>query len=145
MSKVVPLRVLVVEDDPGDAMLVTDAFEAAGAFQHITHVEDGAQALQYLQDPSLPRPDLILLDLNLPGVSGHEVLANVKHDERLSAIPIVVFSTSSSPDDILHCYHSYANAYISKPHDLDGYDSVIATLHDFFARIAQRVPSAAAA
>ncbi|WP_144124219.1 response regulator [Catellatospora sichuanensis] len=139
-----PLRILLVEDDAGDALLVADALDTFGLAESIFHVEDGDQALTFLQDASSPRPDLVLLDLNLPRVSGHTVLSAVKNDQRLSTIPVVVFSTSSNPDDVQASYGSHANAYVVKPQDIDGYDEVIGAIYRFFDEIALRSPAPAA-
>lgn len=135
-----PLKILLVEDDPGDALLVADALDSHGLAEGIFHVADGEQAIEFLRDGGGPRPDLVLLDLNLPRVSGHEVLAFAKRDHRLATIPIVVFSTSSSPDDVQGSYGSHANAYVVKPQDADGYDRVIEAIYRFFADIAVRSP-----
>jgi two-component system response regulator len=132
-----------VEDDVGDALLVADALDTHGLAEHIFHVGDGQEALEFLQDPAATRPDLVLLDLNLPRVSGHEVLSVVKNDVRLATIPVVVFSTSSNPDDIQASYGSHANAYVVKPQDVDGYDHVIGAIYRFFGDIAARSPAPA--
>ncbi|WP_230686701.1 response regulator [Catellatospora vulcania] len=133
-----------MEDDAGDALLVADALETAGMTQAVLHVGDGDQALTFLQDPASPRPDLVLLDLNMPRVSGHEVLSVVKNDLHLATIPVVVFSTSRNPDDVQASYGSHANAYVIKPQDIDGYDQVVGAIYRFFDEIAVRSPALAA-
>lgn len=130
------LRVLVVEDDLGDVALVESAFAEHVVGTELHHVADGAQALAFLRrrEPyaDAPRPDLILLDLNMPGVDGRQVLAGIKTDESLKAIPVVVFTTSATPDDITSSYTGHANAYVTKPIDLDDFDRVVAEIRNFY-------------
>src|ERR1700733_5202945 len=118
--------VLLVEDDPGDALMVRESFAQASTNNRFHVVSDGAQALQFLRQVGeharAPRPGLILLDLNLPGLHGLEVLAKIKADADLMIIPVVILSSSRNPDDIRRSYELHANAYIVKPVDFDGFD-----------------------
>jgi CheY-like chemotaxis protein len=134
--------VLLVEDDPGDVLLTTEAFETFSTGYALHVVNDGQQAMQFLQGAdeysSAPRPSLILLDLNLPRRSGLEVLAEVKASERLLAIPVVVLTTSRADEDIRASYELHANAYITKPTDVDLYIDAIRQVDSFFLTLAQR-------
>jgi two-component system response regulator len=133
-----PLQVLVVDDDPGDAALVESAFADQLVPTELHHVEDGAEALAFLRREDgysdAPRPDLILLDLNMPRVDGRQTLAEVKTDPEFQAIPVVVFTTSATPDDVLDSYTAHANAYVSKPIDLHEFERVLAEIRAFFGR-----------
>lgn len=135
-----PLQVLLVEDDPADATLVEDAFAAQRLPSRLHHVSDGVEALAFLrhQEPyaDAPRPDLVLLDLNMPRLDGREVLAEVKQDDALKAIPVVVFTTSSLDADVLTSYGAHANAYIPKPIDLDEFERAIAEVRSFYGEVA---------
>ena len=130
------IDVLLVEDDPGDVLLTTEAFELSPVPSTLHVVGDGEQAIQFLrqtsQFTSAPRPGLILLDLNLPRRNGLEVLAEVKADPGLLTIPVVIFSTSQAETDINASYQLHANAYISKPVSLDLFTEAIRQVDDFF-------------
>ncbi|GAA2341550.1 response regulator [Dactylosporangium salmoneum] len=130
------LQVLVVEDDPGDVALVESAFAEHSVRSVLHHAADGGEALAFLHrdDPyrDVPRPDLILLDLNMPRVDGRQALVMIKTDERFMAIPTIVFTTSSSDVDVRSSYHARANAYVTKPINLDDYDRVIVQIRNFF-------------
>jgi two-component system response regulator len=128
----VPLHVLVVEDDPGDVLLIVEAFAASTLHTRLSVVGDGSAALASLHAEDVC-PDIVLLDLNLPGLSGREVLAAVKADPRLCTIPVVVFTTSAAAEDIAECYRSHANAYVTKPVDFDEFKQVIDSIDHFFA------------
>ena len=121
--------VLVVEDDPGDVMMIREAFEESKQHGELYAVGDGKQALNFLRRAggftNAPRPGLILLDLSLPGRDGLEILAEVKTDADLLTIPVVVLTSSRSPEDIRRCYSLHANAYVTKPKDFDGISEVI--------------------
>ena len=121
--------VLLVEDDPGDVMMIREAFEESKQHGELYAVGDGEQALNFLRRAggftSAPRPDLILLDLSLPGRDGLEILAEVKTNADLLTIPVVVLTSSRSPKDIQRCYALHANAYVTKPRDFDGMSEVI--------------------
>jgi CheY-like chemotaxis protein len=133
-----PLRVLLVEDDVADVALVTDAFAGHDLASDLHHVADGAEALAFLRReapyPDAPRPDLILLDLNMPRVDGRQVLAEIKADDGLKAIPVVVFTTSAATDDVVTSYGAHANAYVTKPIDLDDFERAIAEIRGFWGR-----------
>jgi CheY-like chemotaxis protein len=139
------LRILLVEDDPADAALVEGALDAHPRPSELHVTGDGAEALAFLrhQDPyaDAPRPDLILLDLNMPRMSGHEALQQIKTDPALRTIPVVVFTTSSLPEDVSDSYHAYANAYVTKPLDLDALVTAVEAIHRFYGEIATRPPA----
>jgi CheY-like chemotaxis protein len=128
--------VLLVEDDPGDVLMTKEAFEHFRIRNNLHVVGDGEQALQFVRRTGdyagVPRPGLILLDLNLPRVNGLEVLAELKSDQDLLHIPVVVLTTSQADEDILRSYALHANAYISKPVDFDRFIEVIRQIDDFF-------------
>jgi CheY-like chemotaxis protein len=132
--------VLVVEDDPGDVLMIKEALEDVPAPRQIHVVNDGREAWDYLRGAGIyagmPRPDMILLDLNMPRMDGRELLTLIKGDDELKSIPTVVFTTSSAPADICASYHRHANAYVTKPGDLDGLMAAVAHIDDFFARVA---------
>lgn len=131
-----PLQVLLVEDSPGDVRLTQEAFRDAND-QITLHVAlDGAEAMAFLRrehgHADAPRPDLILLDLNLPKVDGREVLALIKADESLKTIPTVILTTSSAEADILASYRLQANAFLNKPVDLDAFERLVESINDFW-------------
>ena len=138
------LGVLLVEDDPGDVLIAREALRAGNLSARLDVVSDGVEAIAYLrrQDryTDATRPDLILLDLNLPRMSGHEVLAEVKADESLRRIPVVVLSTSVSSDDIVKSYDLHANVYVAKPVDFNQFAEVVRHIDDFFTTVAQLPP-----
>jgi chemotaxis family two-component system response regulator Rcp1 len=133
------IEVLLVEDSPGDVRLTREALKDAKV--HITlHVAtDGIEAMAYLERTgmyvSAPRPDLILLDLNLPRKDGREVLKEIKESPGLRTIPVVILTTSSSDADVLQSYHLHANCYISKPVDLDGFLKVVQSIDNFWLSV----------
>ncbi|QNP66561.1 response regulator [Streptomyces genisteinicus] len=131
MTAAPPYDVLLVEDDVADAMLIEDALNAHGT-RNLTKVEDGVAALEYLRSASNPRPDLIVLDLNMPRMNGRELLAIVKADENLRSIPVVVLTTSAAPDDVTDAYHHYANAYVTKPVNLDEFERAVQSIDAFY-------------
>lgn len=128
--------VLLVEDDPGDVLMTREAFEHHRIRNNLHVVSDGEQAMLFLRKSGdyadVPTPGLILLDLNLPRRNGLEVLAELKADSNLLAIPVVILTTSQAQEDILRSYALHANAYISKPVDFDKFTSVIRQIDDFF-------------
>jgi two-component system response regulator len=132
--------VLLVEDDPGDVLLITEAFEEHRPGNTLYVVGDGAQALRFLRQDGeyigAPRPGLIVLDLNLPGLKGLEILAEVKSDSGLLTIPVVVLTTSNAPDDIQASYFLRASAYITKPIELDMFTSAIRDIDTFYLTVA---------
>jgi CheY-like chemotaxis protein len=138
------LNVLLVEDDPGD-ILITEEALAAGSVNSTLHVvNDGEQALNFLRKQAdyqeVPRPDLILLDLNLPKMDGHAILTEVKNDPELRRIPIIVLSTSQAPEDVFRSYDLHANAYVTKPVDFASFVDAVREIDDFFARTAALPP-----
>ncbi|MEV5826643.1 response regulator [Spirillospora sp. NPDC052242] len=134
-----PIEVLLVEDDPGDVLLTTEAFEHNKVQNFLHVVEDGEKAMAFLRREGeyadKPRPDLILLDLNLPRKDGREVLSEIKDDEELRSIPVVVLTTSEADEDILRSYHLHANAYVTKPVDFERFVSVVRRIDDFFVSV----------
>jgi chemotaxis family two-component system response regulator Rcp1 len=138
-------RVLIVEDNPGDVRLMTEALRENGREYEITVAPDGAAATDYLfqRGPNGGRgvPDLIFLDLNLPKKSGREVLEEIKADEKLKTIPVVIFSTSSAPQDIRRAYELHANCYVTKPADLDELFQAIGCIEKFWLKAA-KLPTA---
>jgi chemotaxis family two-component system response regulator Rcp1 len=140
-----PLGVLLVEDDPGDVMIAQEALKASRLTSTLTVVPDGVEAIKYLRRENgyadAPRPDLILLDLNLPRKSGHEVLAEVKADPALRKIPVVVLTTSGAAEDVVRSYDLHANVFVTKPVDFDHFTEVIKQIDDFFLTVAQLPPS----
>lgn len=136
--------ILLVEDNLGDARLVREAWREVGAPRALHHVADGDEALDFLRGngrhQAAPRPDLILLDLNLPRRTGREVLAEIKADNSLRRIPVVVLTTSQSEDDVLSVYNLNANCYVPKPPDLDQFLRVVRSIQEFWLTVA-RLPS----
>jgi CheY-like chemotaxis protein len=141
-----PIEILLVEDEPGDAYLTTEALKSAKILNRVHLVEDGIEALAFLHRQGayadVPRPDLILLDLNLPRKDGREVLEELKDDPCLRFIPVVVLTTSSADEDILRSYHLHANCYITKPVDLDQFMAVVQATQEFWLTIVKLPPSA---
>ncbi|QIQ01229.1 response regulator [Streptomyces liangshanensis] len=127
-----PYSVLLVEDDLADALLVEEALVARGMARTITQVTDGIAALEHLRDPETERPDLIVLDLNMPRMNGRELLAVLKDDPALGPIPVVVLTTSAAPDDIEGAYRQHANAYVAKPVNLDEFITAVQGIDAFF-------------
>jgi CheY-like chemotaxis protein len=131
--------VLLVEDDPGDILMTREAFQHHKIQNKLHVVTDGEQALQFLHQTgeytSVPRPGLILLDLNLPRRSGHEVLAELKEDPQLRVIPVVILTTSQAEEDILRSYSLHANAYVSKPVDFERFMDIIRQIDSFFVTV----------
>ena len=134
-----PVRILVVDDDPGDVLMIEEALESSAVEKQIDVVGDGQEAMEFLRregrHPEAERPDMILLDLNMPRMDGRQVLSQVKGDEDLGTIPIVVLTTSSADTDILSSYSLQANAYVTKPIGLDDFTEVVRRIDEFFGRI----------
>jgi CheY-like chemotaxis protein len=127
-----PYDILLVEDDPADAMLIEDALRERGASRTIAQACDGIAALERLRDPAISRPDLIVLDLNMPRMNGRELLRILKADQDLKVIPIVILTTSSAPEDVRAAYESHGNAYVTKPISLDEFDHAVRCIDAFF-------------
>lgn len=134
-----PVEVLLVEDDAGDELMTREAFEDNKIGNTLHVVRDGLEALDFLyqreEHVEAPRPDLILLDLNLPKYDGRQVLEKIKSDPDLSHIPVVVLTTSAAEEDILRSYKLHANAYVTKPVDLDQFIKAIRQIDDFFVTV----------
>ena len=134
-----PVQILLVEDNPGDVGLTLEALKEATLPNKLTVVKNGADALSLLrrqgQHAGAARPDLILLDLNLPKKDGRKVLAEIKGDDSLKRIPVVILTTSEDEQDVLESYNLHANCYIVKPLDLDRFITVVKSIEDFWLRI----------
>ena len=133
------IEVLLVEDSPGDVRLTREALKDAKVYINLHVATDGIEAMAYLERTGAhvdaPRPDLILLDLNLPKKDGREVLKEIKESPSLRIIPVVILTTSSSDADVLQSYHLHANCYISKPVDLDGFLKVVRSIDNFWLSV----------
>jgi CheY-like chemotaxis protein len=131
-----PVEVLLVEDSPGDVRLTKEAFRDANSAIRLHVVADGVEALAFLRHEGVharaPRPDLILLDLNLPKMDGREVLARIKTDASLKLIPTVILTTSDAEADIVKSYELQANCYLSKPVQLDAFEALVKSINDFW-------------
>ena len=135
------IHILLVEDNPGDARLVLEALRETRTRNRLSHVINGVQAIDFLrragEHAEASRPDLILLDLNLPCKDGREVLAEIKADAILRRIPVIILTTSQAEDDILRAYDLNANCYVAKPVDLDQFSRVIRCLDEFWLTVAK--------
>lgn len=133
------IELLLVEDDPGDVLMTREALSDSKLLNNLNVVDNGEQALAFLRRQGdfadAPRPDLILLDLNLPRLDGREVLAIVKEDPDLRTIPIVVLTTSDAEEDVIRSYNLHANAYVTKPVDFDTFVSVVRQVDEFFLTV----------
>ncbi|OJZ72951.1 two-component system response regulator [Mycobacterium paraffinicum] len=138
------IDILLVEDDPGDELITREAFEHNKLNNRLHVAHDGEEGLDYLyrrgRFQDAPRPDLILLDLNLPKYDGRQLLEKVKSDPDLARIPVVVLTTSSAEEDILRSYKLHANAYVTKPVDLDQFMKAVRQIDEFFVQVV-RLPS----
>jgi CheY-like chemotaxis protein len=143
-TQVTPIEVLLVEDDPGDVLMTREAFEEHRVKNRLQVVSDGVEALAYLrhEEPYTDAvlPDLILLDLNLPRRDGRQVLAEIKNDESLRHIPVVVLTTSQRDEDILRSYQLHANAYVAKPVDFDQFIKAVQQIDEFFVSVVKLPP-----
>jgi two-component system, chemotaxis family, response regulator Rcp1 len=140
-----PIQVLLVEDSPGDVRLTQEAFRDANPSIRLHVAPDGVEAMAFLRQQGkylgAPRPDLILLDLNLPKMDGREVLAHIKEDDDLKTIPTVILTTSDAEADIVKSYELQANCYLTKPVQLDAFESLVKSINDFWltkARLPQQ-------
>jgi two-component system, chemotaxis family, response regulator Rcp1 len=131
-----PIEVLLVEDNPGDVRLTLEAFRDANPSIHVHVASDGVEAMAFLRRQAAhvqaPRPDLILLDLNLPKMDGREVLALIKQDADLKTIPTVILTTSDAEPDIVKSYQLQANCYLTKPVQLEAFESLVKSINDFW-------------
>jgi CheY-like chemotaxis protein len=135
-----PFHVLLVEDDPADVMLIEEALGDSDAIADLAQAGDGVEALEHLRDADRPRPDLIVLDLNMPRMSGAELLSVLKSDDDLRSIPVVVLTTSGAPEHIEAAYRDHASAYVIKPLSLDEFTEAVRDINDFFRHTAARPP-----
>jgi chemotaxis family two-component system response regulator Rcp1 len=139
-----PIEVLLVEDSPGDVRLTREAFRDANSTIHLHVAADGVEAMAFLRHEgnhaSSPRPDLILLDLNLPKMDGREVLAHIKEDDGLKTIPTVILTTSDAEVDIATSYQLQANCYLVKPVQLDSFETLVKSINDFWLTKAKLPP-----
>ena len=139
MNPLHAIEILLVEDNPGDVELTREALEDAKVANRLNVVDDGAEAVDFLfrrgKFSEAPRPDIILLDLNLPKKDGREVLSEVKADADLAQIPVVVLTTSQAEEDILRAYQLHANCYITKPVDFNQFLRIVATIEEFWLTI----------
>lgn len=136
-----PAEVLLVEDSPGDVRLTREALKEGKVRNNLSVVSDGVEAMAFLRREGkyadAPRPDIVLLDLNMPRKDGREVLAEMKSDELLKRIPVVVLTTSEAEQDILRTYDLHANCYLTKPVDLEQFISIVKSVEDFWLTIVQ--------
>jgi len=131
------INILLVEDNEGDILLTTEAFEHSKIVNQITAIRDGKAAIDFFEALTKKdaAPHLVLLDINLPKVSGHEVLRYIKNSEKYKIIPVIVLTTSSSERDILQCYKNHVNCYIAKPLEVEDFMKAIAKIEDFWINI----------
>lgn len=133
-----PIELFLVEDNPGDIRLAKEMLKEANLRLNLTVAEDGVQAMEYLRmvcsDPQMPKPELIILDLNLPKKDGRTVLMEIKSNEELKRIPVIVLTSSTSAEDVYKVYGEHANCYIAKPVDLDEFARIIKIIEEFWFR-----------
>jgi CheY-like chemotaxis protein len=139
------IEILLVEDNPGDVRLTQEALKENKVRNNLHVARDGVEAMQFLRRmkgyEQSPRPDLVLLDLNLPKKDGREVLTEIKTDETLRSIPVVILTTSDADDDIIKAYHMYANCYVRKPIDLNRFIDVVKVIENFWLSIVELPPN----
>jgi two-component system, chemotaxis family, response regulator Rcp1 len=139
-----PIEVLLIEDSPGDVRLTKEVLRDANRSVHLHVVSDGVEAMAFLRHEGAhvraPRPDLILLDLNLPKMDGREVLGQIKADVVLKTIPTIILTTSEEEADIVNSYQLHANCYLSKPVQLDAFESLVKSINDFWLTTATLPP-----
>ena len=146
MENLKPITILLVEDDPGDQKLIRKSIVSQQIANTVCVTESGEEALDYLEagkagDGEHPLPELILLDLNMPGMGGKEFLRRLKADEQLDTIPVVILTTSDSDQDVLDSYKLHASGYIKKPVDLQDFQKVVSALEEYWFAICRRVPT----
>ena len=139
-----PIEILLVEDNPGDVRLTKEALREGKVLNTLHIAKDGVEAMAFLhrkgQYTDVPRPDLILLDLNLPKKDGREVLVEIKTDDKMKRIPVVILTTSSAEEDIIKTYNFHANCYITKPVDLEQFISVVKSIKNFWVNVVKLPP-----
>ena len=139
-----PMDILLIEDSPGDVRLTQEAFREANPAIRLHVARDGVEAMAFLQREGAharsPRPDIILLDLNLPRMDGREVLARIKEDDKLKTIPVVILTTSDAEADITKSYQLKANCYLTKPVQLDQFESLVKSINEFWLTKARLPP-----
>jgi two-component system, chemotaxis family, response regulator Rcp1 len=140
-----PMEILLVEDNPGDVRLTKEALKEGKVYSNLHAVKDGVEAMEFLRREGrfrgVPRPDIILLDLNLPRKDGREVLQEIKSDESLKRIPVVVLTTSKAEEDVLRTYNLHANCYVTKPVDLEKFMVVVKTIDSFWLTVVTLPPT----
>jgi two-component system, chemotaxis family, response regulator Rcp1 len=140
-----PVEILLVEDNPGDERLTREALKEGKVYSNLHWVKDGVEAMQFLRRegkyPDVPRPDIILLDLNLPKKDGREVLQDIKNDDKLKRIPVVVLTTSKAEEDVLRSYNLHANCYVTKPVDLEKFIVVVKSIDVFWLTVVTLPPT----
>lgn len=134
-----PIQILLVEDNEGDILLITEALKEAKILNSVRIAKDGEQAIDFLEKRGdfheVPSPDLVILDINLPKINGHEVLEHIKQTEYLKQIPVIMLTTSSSENDILASYKNHANCYITKPVDVDEFLNAVTQIEQFWIQL----------
>jgi two-component system, chemotaxis family, response regulator Rcp1 len=140
-----PVEILLVEDNPGDERLTREALKEGKVYSNLHWVKDGVEAMEFLRRQGkyqdVPRPDIILLDLNLPKKDGREVLQDIKNDDALKRIPVVVLTTSKAEEDVLRTYNLHANCYVTKPVDLEKFIVVVKSIDVFWLTVATLPPN----
>ena len=145
MTERQPLNILLVEDNPGDVRLTKEALREGKVYNNLHWAKDGVEALEFLRregkHADAPRPDIILLDLNLPKKDGREVLSSIKNDDRFKQIPVVILTTSEAEEDVLRSYELHANCYITKPVDLEKFIVVVQSIDRFWLTVVTLPPT----
>lgn len=143
-EKAAPVEILLVEDNPGDVRLTKEALKEGKVYNNLHWAKDGVEALEFLRrqgkHANAPRPDIILLDLNLPRKDGREVLSIIKNDDNLKQIPVVVLTTSKAEEDVLRSYELHANCYVTKPVDLEKFILVVKSIDRFWLTVVTLPP-----
>ena len=138
-SRATPVEILLVEDNPGDVRLTKEALKEGKVYSNLHWAKDGVEALEFLRRQGkfadVPRPDIILLDLNLPKKDGREVLSEIKNDDDLKRIPVVILTTSKAEEDVLRSYQLHANCYVTKPVDLEKFIVVVQSIDRFWLTV----------
>ena len=139
-----PVEILLVEDNPGDYRLTQEALREGKVYNNLYWAQDGVEALEFLRQrgrySDVPRPDIVLLDLNLPKKDGREVLSEIKGDENLRSIPVVILTTSQAEEDVLRSYDLHANCYVTKPVDLEKFITVVQSIDRFWLNVVTLPP-----